>query len=100
MNRLQKKCVIVSAGFHLLLMLILFVGPAFFTSKPDLLDAKLLDMIPANVVDGVLSREGASAAKSQPAARPPAPPALPEPRPVIKHPEPNPPKALAEDKKQ
>ncbi len=35
MNRLQKKCFIASAGFHLLLLLILFVGPAFFSgSKP------------------------------------------------------------------
>ncbi len=37
MNRLQKKCVIATAGFHLLLLVILFVGPAFFWSreKPD-----------------------------------------------------------------
>ena len=29
MNRLQKKCVVASAGLHLLLALILLVGPAF-----------------------------------------------------------------------
>ena len=33
MNRLQKKCFIASAGFHLLLLLILFVGPAFFSGN-------------------------------------------------------------------
>jgi len=37
MNRLQKKCVLATAGFHLLLLVILFVGPAFFWArqKPD-----------------------------------------------------------------
>jgi len=37
MNRLQKKCIMATAGFHLLLLVILFVGPAFFWSreKPD-----------------------------------------------------------------
>ena len=51
MNRLQKKCVIATTGFHLLLLVILFVGPAFFWSqeKPD--DTPVLDMIPANLVD-------------------------------------------------
>jgi TonB family protein len=51
MNRLQKKCVIATAGFHLLLLLILFVGPAFFVEreKPD--DSPVLEMIPANLVD-------------------------------------------------
>jgi hypothetical protein len=33
MNRLQKKCVIVTAGIHLLLLVILMVGPAFFRSE-------------------------------------------------------------------
>ena len=51
MNRLQKKCVMATTGFHLLLLVILFVGPAFFWSreKPD--DTPVLDMIPANLVD-------------------------------------------------
>ncbi len=34
MNRLQKKCVIATAGLHLLLLVILFVGPAFFNPRP------------------------------------------------------------------
>ena len=33
MNRLQKKCLITTAGFHLLLVVILLVGPGFFNSK-------------------------------------------------------------------
>jgi TonB family protein len=33
MNRLQKKCLVTTAGFHLLLMVILLVGPGFFAAK-------------------------------------------------------------------
>ncbi len=56
MNRLQKKCVIATAGFHLLLLVILFVGPAFFNArqKPD--DSQVLDVIPANLIDALQQR--------------------------------------------
>ena len=87
MNRLQKKCVMATTGFHLLLLVILFVGPAFFWSreKPD--DTPVLDMIPANLVDtattGVQSAQPpppAPVAETKPATPPavvppPAPPA-------------------------
>ena len=33
MKRLQQKCVIASAGLHLLLLGILFIGPGFLSSK-------------------------------------------------------------------
>ena len=33
MNRLAKKCLIASAGLHLLLFVILLVGPAFLSKK-------------------------------------------------------------------
>jgi TonB family protein len=51
MNRLQKKCTIATTGFHLLLLVILFVGPAFFWSreKPD--DTPVLDMISPDTID-------------------------------------------------
>lgn len=55
MNRLQKKCVIATVGFHLLLLLILFVGPAFFNSKPKVDDSKVLDVIPANLIDAAFN---------------------------------------------
>ena len=66
MNRLQKKCVIATAGFHLLLLVILFVGPAFFWAreKPD--DTPVLDMIPANLVDAAST--GVSGAQLPPPA--------------------------------
>jgi TonB family protein len=68
MNRLQKKCVLATAGFHLLLLVILFVGPAFFWSreKPD--TTQVLDMIPANLVD--------SATTGMQTAQPPPAPAV------------------------
>jgi TonB family protein len=55
MNRLQKKCIIATAGFHLLLLVILFVGPAFFNAKPKVDDSQVLDVIPANLVDAVVN---------------------------------------------
>jgi TonB family protein len=55
MNRLEKKCIIATAGFHLLLLVILFVGPAFFNAKPKVDDSPVLDVIPANLVDAVVN---------------------------------------------
>ena len=81
MNRLQKKCVLATTGFHLLLLVILFVGPAFFWSreKPD--TTPVLDMIPANLVD--------SATTGIPNVQPPPP--APAPPPVVTPPQPTPP---------
>ena len=77
MNRLQKKCLIATAGFHLLLVLTLVFGSAFFTSHPKPDDSTVLDVIPANVIDAAFS----SGVKS---AQPPAP------TPIVKPPEPTP----------
>jgi TonB family protein len=85
MNRLQKKCIIATAGFHLLLLVILLVGPAFFNArqKPD--DSQVLDVIPANLIDAQFN----SGVKN---AQPPAPtpiaaqPTPPAPRPVAPQP--------------
>ena len=62
MNRLQKKCVIATAGFHLLLLVILFVGPAFFNEKPKADDSPVLDVIPANLIE---SKRSTAASKTQ-----------------------------------
>ena len=66
MNRLQKKCLIATAGFHLLLVLVILFGAAFFTSheKPD--ETTLLTVIPANLIDAAFN----SGVK---AVQPPAP---------------------------
>jgi TonB family protein len=75
MNRLQKKCVIATAGIHLLLLVILFVGPAFFYSKPKADDMQVLDVIPANLVDATFNSGVANATPPPPApVTPPQPP--------------------------
>lgn len=71
MNRLHKKCFIASAGTHLLLMLILFVGPAFLSQKSKLDDIQPINFIPDNLVLGAVSGGGNPRA----ATRPPPPPA-------------------------
>ena len=55
MNRLQKKCAIATAGIHLLLLLILLFGSAFFSPRPKPDDTQLLDVIPANLIDAALN---------------------------------------------
>ncbi len=77
MNRLQKKCVIAITGVHVLLIVILFVGPAFFYSRPKADNIQVLDVIPANLVDASFNSGVANAAPP-----PPAPPAPPPPTPV------------------
>jgi len=88
MNRLQKKCLIATAGFHLLLVLTIVFGSAFFTShqKPD--ETQVLDVIPSILIDAKLS-SGVKAAQPPaptPIVQPPAPqpqPTPPPPTPVV-----------------
>ncbi|MGB7749444.1 MAG: TonB family protein [Verrucomicrobiia bacterium] len=88
MNRLQKKCVIATAGVHLLLIVILFVGPAFFSPKPKADDLQVLDVIPANLIDAQFNSGVANATPPPPA--PVAPPQPPPPTPVVTPPAPAP----------
>jgi len=80
MNRLQKKCVIATAGVHLLLLVVLFVGPAFFYSKPKADDLQVLEVIPANLIDAPFNSGVANATPppSAPVAPPQPPPPIPE----------------------
>jgi protein TonB len=103
MNRLKKKCVLATTGFHLLLLVILFVGPAFFWSreKPD--TTPVLDMIPANLVDsattGMANAQPAPAppvvTPSEPTPQPPTPAPQVE-KPVVTPPAPTPTPTLTE----
>jgi TonB family protein len=89
-NRLQKKCFLASTGLHLLLLLILLVGPAFTASrsKPD--NMPVLDFVALKTVDDALSGGGNPNAKPPPATFvkpepvPPAPAAKPQPPPPDK----------------
>src|SRR5579859_3141586 len=77
MDRLQKKCWIASAGFHLSLALLLIVGPAFFNPKPPKsVDLPVLDFIPSKTVDSLAFNSGGPSARSAapPVPTPPAPP--------------------------
>ena len=92
MNRLQKKCLIATAGCHLLLVLVIIFGAAFFTSheKPD--DTQLLTVIPANLIDAAFN-SGVKAAQL-PAAKPVVQPPAPQPTPTPPQPTPPPPKPV------
>src|SRR5476649_2099687 len=98
MNRLQKKCVIATAGFHLLLLVILFVGPAFFNSKPKVDDTQVLDVIPANLIEAAFNSgvKGAQPPPPPPIVTPPRPqptPTPPAPQQIVQ-PAPAPPPTL------
>jgi TonB family protein len=76
MDRLQQKCFVAATGFHLLLVVILLVGPAFLASKSKSDNSPILDVIPNNLIDAAFSGGGNPNAKPPPLA-PPAPPAPP-----------------------
>jgi protein TonB len=79
MNRLQKKCVIATAGFHLLLLTILIVGPAFFNPQPKPDNTQVLDFISPNVIDAVSSSGRKDATPPPPAPAVTQPPPVPTP---------------------
>src|SRR5436309_1672326 len=95
MNRLQKKCFLVSAGFHLLLFLILFVGPAFLTSSEKQVPSQYIDIIPLKLIEAPFVGGGDPNVKPPPPTprvqqrpvpqQPPEPPAH---REAVKRPEP------------
>lgn len=92
MNRLQKKCLIATAGLHLLMLVILLVGPGFFAAKPKPDDSPVLDVIPANLIDAAFS-SGVAAAQPPPptpVVKLPEPPPAPEPEPPKPAPRPEP----------
>src|SRR5262249_54581056 len=74
MNRLQQKCFLASTGVHLLLALILFVGPAFLSSPNRSDNSPILDIIPSKLIDAPFSGGGNPNPKP-----PPQSPATPSP---------------------
>jgi TonB family protein len=104
MNRLQKKCVIATAGFHLLLLLILVFGSAFFSPRPKPDDTQLLDVIPANLIDAAFNSGVRNATPPAPAPVvvpppqpvPPTPVVQPAPQPPAPKPVVTPPPTLSE----
>jgi TonB family protein len=73
MNRLEKKCVLASAGIHLLLLAILLVGPAFLPSKaPGPESFPVIEFVPLRTTDLPISGGGDPRGSPLPPA--PAPP--------------------------
>ena len=92
-NRLQKKCIIATAAGHLLLLAILFLGPAFFWREPEPENLPELKVIPLQDVTDALS-SGVANPKPPPSAPrqtepTPPEPALPVTQPVVKPAEPD-----------
>ncbi len=85
MNRLQKKCLVAATGFHLLLAVILVVGPAFLSRNDPVDDLPLLEFIPVITTDEQVSGGGSRTA-------PPPQPQPPTPQPQPPKPQPQPPK--------
>ncbi len=83
MNRLQKKCVLATAGIHLLLLVILLVGPAFFQPRSKTDDLQVLDVIPANLIDAQFTSgvQNAQPPPPAPVVTPPPPQTQPTPPP-------------------
>ena len=105
MNRLQKKCALTAAGVHLLLLVILLVGPAFLSSRDKADDLQVLEFVPMMTTDKPFAGGGNPKAAPPPPApvqqTPPQPqprPQLPAPPPELKKatPPPEPPKQEAD----
>jgi TonB family protein len=95
MNRLQKKCAIATAGFHLLLLTILIVGPAFFNPQPKPDNTQVLDFISPNVIDALSSSGRKDATPPPPAPAVTLPPPVPiPPTPAMQTPPPPAPKPV------
>lgn len=83
MNRTQKKCFMASVGLHLLLLLVLLVGPALsFSGKTPTVTP--IDFIPSKIIEGAMAGGGDPNANPPPPA-PPQPP-TPEQPPRIEQP--------------
>jgi protein TonB len=85
MNRLQKKCVLATAGVHLLLLVTLLCS-GFFKPRPKDDDLQVLDVIPANLIDAPFTSgvRNAQPPAPTPVETPPTPqPTPPAPQPVV-----------------
>jgi periplasmic protein TonB len=97
MNRLQKKCIIVSAGMHVVLPAILLFGVGFFSPRAGDRPPPM-KVIPWNTVDALVAPTGGNPEATPPQTAPPPPVAQP-PQAVVTPPQvqrlPDPPKQIA-----
>ncbi len=71
MSQLQKKCFVFSAGTHLLLLAVLFLGTAFFNARHKEQPAVPVDLLNAKIVEDALARGGSPGSESTPSVAPP-----------------------------
>ena len=76
MNRLQKKCVIGTAGVHLLLLLLLLCS-GFIAPRPKMENLHVLDVIDIGNLTDEPSSVGGNVAPPPPEVTPPPPPPAP-----------------------
>jgi TonB family protein len=76
MNRLEKKCLIVSVGIHLLLVALLVIGPAFLPREKPLPPLPWINFVAIKTTDAMVSGGG------NPNVRPPPSPPAPKQQPV------------------
>jgi len=82
MNRLQKKCMIVSAGIHLLLAVMLIFGPGFLAGHSKDNSPPVLTFIALKTTDDAASGGGDNTVKAPPALGPNTEPPV-TPTPVV-----------------
>jgi len=81
MNRLQKKCMIASVGCHVLLIITLFVGPAFFSRDTQSVPVNLITVLSGPITDGPTGgprSEDQPKGSPAPQITPPTPPPPPD----------------------
>ena len=66
MNRLQKHCVLVSTGLHLLLLVALLFGSGFRSKQPERPDIKSFHMMCSSVMESLLDDPADAAGKQEP----------------------------------
>ena len=86
MNRLQKHCVLVSTGLHLLLLVALLFGSGFRSKQPERPDIKSFHMMSSSVMVSLLDDPADAAGKQEPESVIKTPVAEPPPE-EIKEPE-------------
>ncbi len=93
MSQLQKKCFVFSAGTHLLLLAVFFLGTAFFNARHKEQPAVPVDLLNAKIVEDALARGGSRGPESTPsvATPTPTPPTPPTQVEVVTPPTPTPP---------
>ena len=91
MSRLQKKCVIGATSVHLMLLVVLIVGPGFFSKDDTMDESDVLTFVPLMATDSARAG-GGTPQPSNPT--PPAPQVSTPPKPQVQEqaPQPEPPK--------